>query len=327
MYRKFATLQLKSGETMELGVVLAPEPPLKDKIAALLQHKGGVWNWHVERCMVEKLDELETRFHIGLLGDAPIANVMTLEYKGVGILGHVFTRPEHRRKGACQAIMVEVMKNFKERGGRLLHLGTGFNSPPYWIYHSFGFRGLADGSGHMRYEAVPNVERDLFAPSPAKVVDVLWRHWPMMPALTSTKEGDYLRNLSYQHFGFANFEGPFVDMKRSLETDPAHFRCKLLETPAGVVAGYAMVRPNPHWRGAVNVVEFFVHPNFSDHGAELLRALPLPPGKAQCFADSASAQKMAALKECGFEREAILKGQIALGSERLDVYVYSKWTG
>ena len=326
MYQKFSTVQLKSGETMEVGVVHAPEPPLKDSIRELLKHKGGVWTWHVEKSMTEKLDDLETRYHIGLLGDTPITNVMTVEYKGVGILGHVFTRPEHRRKGACQAIFQELMPRFRERGGRLLHLGTGFNSPAYWIYHSFGFRGLAEGSGHMRYEAVPNAEHDLFLPAPATVTDVLWRHWPMMTALTSVKDGDYLRNISYQHFGPASFEGGFVDMRKSMETEPARFRCKLLQTPLGAVVGYAMVRPNPHWRGMVNVVEFFVHPNFAAHAAELLQALPLPPGKAQCFADSGSTEKVKALKECGFEHEAVLKGQITAGIDRLDVHVYSKRT-
>ena len=109
-----------------------------------------------------------------------------------------------------------------------------------------------------------------------------------------------------------------------MDTEPARFRCKLLETPQGVVVGYAMVRPNPHWRGMVNVVEFFVHPNFAAHGAELLQALPLPPGKAQCFADSRSTDKIRSLKGSGFEQEALLKGQIAMGTDRLDVHVYSK---
>lgn len=325
MYQKLSVVQLKTGEAMEIGLVLAPEPSLKDKIFALLQHKGGHWNWHVERNLMERLDDLETRFFIGLIGGEPVANVMTVEYKGVGILGHVFTRPDHRRKGACQALFKELMPNFTQRGGRLLHLGTGFNSPAYWIYHSFGFRSIAEGSGHMRYEAVPNAHRDLFVPAPVKVTDVLWRHWPMLAALSAVKEGDYVRNISYQHFGFANFEGGFLDMKRSLETDPAHHRAKLLETESGVVVGYALVRPYAHWRGAVNVVELFVHPDFAAHGGKLLQGLPLPPGKAQCFADANSAQKIAALKACGFEHEATLKKQVAQGDQRLDVHVYSRW--
>jgi hypothetical protein len=250
---------------------------------------------------------------------------MTVEYKGVGILGHVFTRPEHRRKGACQAVLTETMQDFRARGGRLLHLGTGFDSAPYWLYHGFGFRGLADGSGYMRFEALPNAARDLFAPRPAGVADALWRHWPMTMALSCVKEGDYLRNISCQHFGFASFEGVYVDLKRSIETSPAQHRCKLLETSDGAVVGYAMVRPNPHWKGAVRVVEMFVHPSFAGHGEDLLRALPLPAGKSQCFADGGSARKIAALERCGFEHEATLKGQVAAGAHRLDVHVYAKW--
>ncbi len=324
MFQKFSTAQLKSGEPMEIGVAIAPEPPLKDKIVALLQHKGGVWNWHVERSMRERLDGLETRYHIGSIAGEPVSNVMTLEYKGIGILGHVFTKPEHRRKGACHAIMRELMEDFRRRGGRLLHLGTGFESPPYWIYHSFGFRSLAQGSGHMRYGAEADPEARLFAPSACRIADVFWHHWPMLTTLTSTQQGDYLRNMSYQHFGFANFESGFLDLKKSLETDPGRYRCKVLETETGATAGYAMVRPFAQWRGMVNVVEVFVHPGFAAKSAELLAALPLPPGKAQCYADADSQQKIAALRQCGFDHEATLAQQITRADRRLDVLVFSK---
>jgi len=69
-----------------------------------------------------------------------VSNVMTVECAGAGILGHVFTREEHRRQGLCQAIFGVLQPHFRQRGGLRLTLDTGFDSPPYWIYHRHGFR-------------------------------------------------------------------------------------------------------------------------------------------------------------------------------------------
>ncbi|HAA73566.1 TPA: hypothetical protein DCE37_00380 [Candidatus Latescibacteria bacterium] len=42
--------------------------------------------------------------------------------KRVGLFGHVFTKPEERRKGAANALM----EDFRQRGGKALYLGTGY---------------------------------------------------------------------------------------------------------------------------------------------------------------------------------------------------------
>ena len=51
-------------------------------------------------------------------------------------------------------------------GGRIgyaiLTLGTGFESPPYWIYHSFGFRSIDGTSGRMKWLATPDAETSWF---------------------------------------------------------------------------------------------------------------------------------------------------------------------
>src|SRR5207248_6496886 len=129
----------------------------------LLVHKGSGFEVHMRMALRGETDRLETRYYLGMLEGVPVANVMTVESDGVGILGHVFTRPEHRRKGICQAIMGRLMEDFRQRNGRVLLLGTGFESAPYWIYHSFGFRSLK--GGFMRYDApaAEGFDRNWFA--------------------------------------------------------------------------------------------------------------------------------------------------------------------
>ena len=112
MYEKLDDVTLKTGEKVELGVVMGPDLEWADRIDAdLLAHKGGVWQWGNEKVLRESL-EMEAYFYILHRDGTPFANVMNIEYKGVGILGHVYTRPEERQQGACAAIFRGLMPHF-----------------------------------------------------------------------------------------------------------------------------------------------------------------------------------------------------------------------
>ena len=81
MYTKLTEVRLKTGEIMEVGSVLAPDEEFADRVKPFLAHKGGIWNWHIERSLGEQLDELETQYYIGLLGDNIISNIMIVEHR------------------------------------------------------------------------------------------------------------------------------------------------------------------------------------------------------------------------------------------------------
>ena len=117
MYTKIADEKLKTGENMEIGVVMAPDEDHFGSMMELLHHKGPPWLTHVERALKGDITGLEPRFYIGALNGQAIANIVTVEYNRTGIFGHVFTRPEHRRKGACTLVMGHQMEDFRQRGG------------------------------------------------------------------------------------------------------------------------------------------------------------------------------------------------------------------
>src|SRR5262249_56726937 len=123
-----------------------------------------------------------------------ITQVMIVGAAGAGILGHVFTRPDQRRKGAYQLLMAHQMRDTAARRFRVLTLGTGFDSPPYWIYHSFGFRSIADGSGQMKWQAQPDAEAELYRPRPTRGREPRWGGWgagglPAVPPLAGAEGG------------------------------------------------------------------------------------------------------------------------------------------
>ena len=323
MYTKLCDVKLKTDENMEIGVVLGPDAEYADQMMDVLNHKRQPALSHVEGAMNGDITELETRFHIGQVDGQVIANIMTVEYNRTGILGHVFTRPEHRRKHACSLVMAQQMEDFRRRGGGLLLLGTGYESPAYWIYHSHGFRSLS--GGFMRYSTETDFEASYFAPGKVDVVDVEWKHWPLMTALTSVPGTEILRSVAFHLYGIANFEGGFLNFIADWqEAQPK--RAKLLESESGAVVGCATIEPNRIWGDKTYLLDVFVHPNFVSHHATLVNALNLPEGKIQCYVDAASpVEKIAALQQTGFKREALLKNQFTWDDKWSDVFVYSRF--
>ena len=162
---------------------------------------------------------------------------MTVEHGGIGILGHVFTRPEQRRKGIASHIMTAQMDDFRERNGRALTLGTGFDSPPFWIYHSYGFRSIAEGSGAMWYWKQPEQAKNLWHAALTGTAPPRWEHWPLVNLLCAQPEGDRLRHAARRVWGQRSFEGDFMKYKRELDAEDSSIAARLLENEAGSGGG------------------------------------------------------------------------------------------
>src|SRR5690348_4939393 len=100
MYTELATETLKSGERITVGVVRGPDAEWAGRVVPFLGHKNPDYRAHITRALEGPLDGLQTRFYVGCLDGEIISQVMIVGDRGAGILGHVFTRPEQRRKGA-----------------------------------------------------------------------------------------------------------------------------------------------------------------------------------------------------------------------------------
>lgn len=327
MFNKLAEVVLKTEERMEVGVITAPDARHAEEVKAFLGHKPGNYKWHIERCVTESLDVLETRFYVGKLDGNVITNIMTVEHEGIGILGHVFTLPEQRRKGACKGVMAHQMEDFRQRGGRALYLGTGYNSTPYHIYHNFGFKSVFPASGFMHYFVNADFAERYFAPAPAEPKPVEWHDWPKVTALSAIVGGDTLRSLTWGVYGPTNLEGGFLAFKHDLETADTYADAKLLVAQNGAIVGWATVIWDARWRGTSAVLDVFFHPHFADAVPTLLSALTFPDAKVQCYVDEDATMKADILTSAGFECEARLKEQFAYNARRYDVLVFSSSEG
>ena len=324
MYNKFAEVELKTGESMEVGIITAPDEEHAEEIKKFLGHKAGNFKWHIERCVVEPLEALDTRFYVGKVYEKIITNIMIVEHHRVGILGHVFTIPSQRRKGACKGVMSHQMEDFRQRGGEALYLGTGYNSHAYHIYKSFGFDSVYPKSGFMKYYAIEDFDDRYFGPGDVYVKEVEWHDWTKMAALMGIVEGDYLRSVAFGMYGPASFEGGFLRFKHELEKGKTYHDAKLLESDTGAIVGMATVARDERWQPHTAVLDLFIHPNLWESSSVLLDAIHLPDAKVQCYLDAKSAGKAETLENLGFHHEATLKNQIQRDGQGTDVLIFAR---
>ena len=200
-------------------------------------------------------------------------------------------------------------------------LGTGYDSPAYWIYHGFGFRSLEERSGFMRYSTEEDFEEKFFAPGPVRTVEVAWHDWPRLNLLASVPGREFVRSVYFGLFGICNLEGVFLRVKRDVEE--GRCRAKLLESHSGAIVGCATVVPDPRWKEAVYLLDFFVHPNFQGELGGLLDSLELPEGKLQAYVEVDAEDKAELLRQRGFQQEALLRSQVRdRDGKPLDVRIF-----
>lgn len=331
MREHLATATLKNGKRLQIERVLAPDAEREGQILPFLGHKPGPYRAHIEAAFADACDDLETRFYVGLVDDEVVGNIMTVESGGVGILGHVNTRDDQRRQGICQAIMGVQMEDFRNRGGHVLLLGTGFESPAYWIYHSFGFRDLPGAHpGIMRYarEEYADFLPQFFAPSAtSRPVPARWKHWPLVALLASLPELPHLRSLTLRAYGVTLLEGPYCHFRHDWGDNP-RAGAAVLESETGAVSAFATIVPDNRWPDT-SLLDVFAHPTTDSAAlasllASLMDSLTARPGRIQCFAETQDKTKIAGLEQSGFTRTAILPGQLRVGEDWRDVFLYSR---
>jgi GNAT superfamily N-acetyltransferase len=322
VYQRMCDAQVKTGETVEIAVITPVDPTWTGPLQKLLGHKGWEWVWQVGLSLDGKTDDLENRFYVARRGEALVSNISTFEKDGIGLLGHVWTPPEERRKGLSSAILRVLMDDFRARGGRTMLLNTHYDTPPWHIYRNFGFEGYCEGSGCMRYRIEPNLERKYFARGGSRVVDASWAAWPKLNLLVAEPE-EFIKSIAYTKFSMDYVEDAYIYLMTERANNPK-VSVKLLESAGtAAVVGYAWVVPDKRFPD-VFLLDLYCHPNHQAGYGPLLAAMQWPAAKVQCYVEAGRRTKVRALKAAGFSLEGMLKAQIKKLSGPADLWVFSK---
>ena len=287
---------MKTGETMKIRVVKAPDRQYERRVNSFLSYNNELWLWHLNMAFRGELDELEARFYVGLLNGRMVGNVSSWEHGPLGLVAHLFTARRYRREGICTALMKAQVRDFRDRDGKML-IG-GFRPTSYRIARTIGFRSIVGNSEVMHYVLDPNLERGYFKVQGVTCRDSMWKDWPGVGLLFGIKKGWRIRSMKHRIFTPFDYEDYFLeDMKERLDGSTM---AKVLVNEKGNVAGYATLTfkrsPKSFW-----LLDFFVHHSATPHADMMLDAIDFPKNRTRCYVESDCSEKYGMLLERGFK--------------------------
>lgn len=317
MYQWLRSDRLKNGEEVQIGYVEGPDSEWIGRLIPFLGHKQPWFLYHVTRALSAPLDELRTRFYIGTVQDEIIAHIMVVSARGAGILGHVYTVPEWRRQGAVSAVMRAQMDDVADLD--VVTLSTGYGSPAYRIYESFGFRSLYDESGDMGWFS--NAEPRLLEPANCTVGPMRWDDWPQYSWTTLQEFGNEPapRSAAFGILGRGNSEGAFVRvMQSALGHRSTHL---ILRSDRGAVAGWChIVRGQTPLHGT-GMLDVHTVPGFESHLPELLGTVTWPEIPVTFTMSPPTAEYGKALADVGFSVDRSLSDAVPAAGNPLEVWI------
>ncbi|MET9019177.1 GNAT family N-acetyltransferase [Actinopolymorpha sp. NPDC004070] len=277
MYRHLGFGNLTSGESLELAAVDAPDPDWADRLAFFLRHKGDPYAGHIESALDRPLDDLRTHFYVGCVDGEPVTHVMVAGARGFGVLGHVYTVPQWRRRGAFGQLMAAQMEDVRALGFTHLTLSTGYGSMPYDVYSSFGFRSAVPESGQMFWFAEPGSGLAPDVSGGTTIRRTRWADWGafcfvLAHAPLAGETVPRSPALAIEECGSA--EGSFLKLLGQLEL--AEAQSYVAESSAGGVVGWCHVVPSPLTLGGAWLLDVHVLPGFEHLLGDLLDRVDWP---------------------------------------------------
>lgn len=294
---------LKTGETMDIRVADRSDAEIVPALLTFLAHKGDIWQFHLEEEFAGRIDGLETRFYVGSIGPDLAGNIMTVEYDGLGIMGHVFTPPKQRRKGICDVLMDFHMEDFRQRKGGALFLNTGYDSPPFHIYRRHGYHPIQEAPGSMWWSPEEWTPEALWGDlGRTKVVAPDWRHWPSANVFMLQPYLPVVRNVTYGKHGCVNAEATFLWLLSDLRKPQPGVQARVIETRKGHLAGLATLAPEKRWgdQGTTYVFDLCVHPDIENIADALVEEFEWPAAHVLAYAADVDSAAIERYTQLGF---------------------------
>ncbi len=310
MYSPLGLTRLKSGEIMNIGVLDAPDAVWRGCFSRFLAHKGSDWLPQIELALSEPLDGLQTWFYTGMIEDELACQTMiTGNGSSAALISHVYTAPQHRRKGAIHALLGALMDECRP-WFQCITLGAEYGSPAYKIYESLGYKSVEPGRGEMVWSAdgqwsfppalQPNVDISVH---PAK-----WEQWPSWNLLAFQPDADDAsqpRSAALGLYGQGSIELEFIKLQFRRKIDPG-MQAYTLTSGSAPDLGWAILArgndtPTGEW-----ILDLHAHPSARHHLSKLAHAIQFPDAPVSCLMESRNlkSDKAAALIELGFSADA-----------------------
>lgn len=286
-------------------------------------------------------DQSSDYFFVGELDERIVGTVWyctPATCKDIAYMGEVFTEEQQRRRGIATNLLNVAVDFFGKNGGRAIYITDLCPNAPHQIYRELGFQ--AYGYGYQTYGGIVRLivnERDKdfdqkyyeYDPN-TSIRSVNWGDFPHFIALLNYPHPWIVRAYNFGLIGpevFDELGRSFMNFMNSLKGGNL---CFVLEDSNHRVVGTTyssslQARSQSH----VKVIDLLVHPNYFKEAALLLETLveKLSDGrieKLQAYVATPDSSKAEILRSCGFEKEALMRRQLQIGSAKIDLEIYSK---
>lgn len=190
----------------------------------LLGHKGAPWLAHITDGFVRadegRREGLDTRFFVAMADGLPVANVTLWDNGTAGIVGHVYTAPDHRGRGLAGRLFEALLADAQRRGVGFLALNVDPDSFQQRFYARCGFVVVEGVAGAMTWGS----HTDIAATGPVVASPFRWADWPELNALSLAPDSPGWRGLGLERRGSIEFA--FLDWA---------FAARALKEPEGAI--------------------------------------------------------------------------------------------
>lgn len=308
-------------------------PPLEGTdLLELLRHKGSPWVEDIRNRAQAEYPGSEDHFLVACAHGRLAAHVWyttAAADRRLGLLGHVYTRPEDRRKGLSARLMRTAMADFLGRGGRVMQL---FTSTPYTVpfYEKLGYQDVYSNrvyhqtDWYMRYPVDSQaVFGEWFSPGDCRMRDLAPGDLPKFCLLYNLQYATKLKDWA-QGIGLG-LEAEYAFIHTIRRTAKNEAVCCVLENDQTIVGIAAMVEHGFAHQSHLAAVDCCVHPHFQAHAKELIDGCLARRDELAVeivYAMCADAQKSRLLKQLGFREKATLANHYKIADQRHDCTLY-----
>lgn len=330
---KIDICQPKRKEKLIIKEIVSPSPRYAKIIPKLLAHFGHPWVENIERRVRGDFVEWSRDyFFLGEINNELIANVwytVPQDARGIGLLGHVFTKPEHRKKGIATHLTEIALERFSQEKGKVMYLFFE-NTAAHKIYKKLGFR---EYNGKiMRYLSAnifpSNFDESYFFHEGETVAnETNWGDLPRFQALYAFPHLITVKDYNYRIFTGEELEGKFIEMMNDQEEGKSSLGA--LRNSRGVVVGAVSLVKLSGCEERIGNLDFFIHPHYLSQADKLL-CFSLKKAKEKSlqlirvYLSSLDVEKIDIVRNLGFLREATLRDQFQYQGEKYNLLIFTK---
>ena len=307
--------------------------PLEDaELLTLLSHKRGPWMDDIRSRTQGECGGSLDHYILARADNRLVAHLwytVSADDKRIGFLGHVYTRPDYRRKGIASRLMEAAMADFVGEGGMVMQLYTS-NVVTVPFYERFGFENVYAGQAlheidwYMRYpaEAQGLLDRWL-SPAESKIRKVGSGDLPKYCLLYNLEHRTRLKDCAQGIGTGLECEYKFITTVDKISRSEGV--CCVLENGEIIVGAASLMKPGFTHLSHVAVVDFYLHPGFKSRGRELLDACLSQTselGVEIVYAMGVDEEKRRTFAHLGLRQKAVLAKHYKIGSLYFDCEIF-----